>query len=471
MLLGGPALRSALGGPWGLAGIVGLQLGLLAVFLVQPEAAVALVFGVISAAVVVRRPLWGVGLLIAARLFTTGALVFFRVGRFGVGPYELALVLCLGALVLRAALTGARPDLGFPWRNPALALLGWMVVSLGWSVDRSDGLGVLLPLGMAGLNTLVILTFVRGWSDFVFAIRAWLGACVAVGLATLAGNALGLQVGVSFEIAAAGGRETGLGQQPNWFAMGLMFIVPTAAAMVLLERRWYRALGVAAAAFFVVVTMLSSGSRGGAYASLIGVGLIALGQVRVRRALVGLGLVGLLGLGLAWALDLGNLNRALYRISQGVQSQFSYRPWNWEACVRMFLDSEGLGIGVGGYQALLPEYNFFLSRTLYDYPHGIFWQVLAHLGVVGLVLLGWLVWAIVALARDTVRRARGTEAELFAWAMPAAMLGYAAWSFVEFQLEDKPFWEFLALYTALNLALRRAEQGGERPPPWSLGAG
>lgn len=459
-----PAALGWIGGPWGLGAVMCAQLALLGVFLVEPELALALVLGGIAAVAVVQRPLWGVALLIFARLISTGALVFLRIGRFGIGPYEVALGMCLGALVLRAVFTGARPGLDFTWRAPMLALLAWMTVSLGWSVDRGDGLAMLLPMGMAGLNALVILTFVRTWPDFVFTARAWLLACVGVGLATVASNALGLQLGVSFEVAAGGGRETGLGQQPNWFAMGLMFIVPTAYGMILLERRWPRMLAVGGAALFVTLTMLSSGSRGGAYAALIGVGLTSLSRPRVRRALAGLTFASLGVLAVAWALDLANLSRALYRISLGLSSHASYRLWNWETCVRMLWDTQGRGIGLGGYEVLLPSYNYFLSGTLYDYPHGIFWGVLAYLGVVGVGLWLWLLWAIFRLAQDTIRRARGTEAELYAWSMPAAMLGYLAWSFVEFNLHDKPVWEFLALYTALNLALRR----GEQPPAWSL---
>jgi hypothetical protein len=66
------------------------------------------------------------------------------------------------------------------------------------------------------------------------------------------------------------------------------------------------------------------------------------------------------------------------------------------------------------------------------------------------------------MSAETIRLARGTEAVVFAWAFPASMLGYVAWSFVEFTLAEKPFWEWLALYTALALALKR----GERPPAW-----
>jgi hypothetical protein len=71
------------------------------------------------------------------------------------------------------------------------------------------------------------------------------------------------------------------------------------------------------------------------------------------------------------------------------------------------------------------------------------------------------------MAFDLGRMAKGTEAEVFAWTMPAAMLGYFAWSFVEFTLTEKPFWEFLSLYTALYLIVKRLHDDGERIPAWS----
>ena len=165
-------------------------------------------------------------------------------------------------------------------------------------------------------------------------------------------------------------------------------------------------------------------------------------------------------------LDIGGIGRALGRIALGVSLEQNYRPWNWTACVQMFTDTYGRGIGVGGYETLLPQYNYLLSQSLYTYPHGIFWEVIAHYGIVGLGLVTWLVFVVIKMSADTIRLARGTEAVVFAWAFPASMLGYVAWSFVEFTLAEKPFWEWLALYTALTLALQR----GERPPAWGAKA-
>ena len=116
----------------------------------------------------------------------------------------------------------------------------------------------------------------------------------------------------------------------------------------------------------------------------------------------------------------------------------------------------------------LRQYSEWLYNSVYRYPHGIFWGELAHTGVVGLLLLGGLVVAVTRMAISTIHDCRGTEAEVIAWAMPASMAGYFAWSFVEFSLDEKPFWEWLALFTALHLVARRAKTVGPPLPRWTL---
>jgi O-antigen ligase len=164
--------------------------------------------------------------------------------------------------------------------------------------------------------------------------------------------------------------------------------------------------------------------------------------------------------------DLGDSAKALTRISSNLSLRQNFRQLNWLVCIQMFGDTWGRGIGAGGYTTLLPIYNNYVATSLYDYPHGIFWELIAHYGVVGLGLAGWLVVQVVRMTAKLVRWTRGTEAEVFAWTMPAAMLGYAAWSFVEFTINDKPFWEWLSLYTALYLIVKRHQEEGRPLPAW-----
>jgi len=460
------------GGPWVLASIVAVQLAALFIFALEPKVALGGILALVAAVVVLERPILGVGLLLSARLLSTGATVFVRVGRMGVGPFEPVLILCLVALVFHAALHGTPLWRRWPWRAPLLALVAWIGLSLTWSADPRDGVSDLLPLFIVLANTMVILAFVRTWQHFRWMIWFWVGASVTVGVLTLALDAAGISTtDVVFQAAAGGGRETGLGQQPNWFAMHLMFIIHTAFGLAMLERRRWVRTGLVLAGFFIFIMMLKSGSRGGAYATLIGGVLAALAHPLFRRwfwrftwAAIAILLVGVL-------FDLGDTAKAFGRIMSNLSLRQNYRQLNWLTCFQMFQDSYGLGIGAGGYEALLPRYNNYVAQSLYTYPHGIFWEMMAHYGLIGLGLFSWLLLQIASMARQLIRWTKGTEAEVFAWTMPAAMLGYFAWSFVEFTLTEKPFWEFLALYTALYLIVKRSTESGEPIPSWSFQRG
>lgn len=456
------------GGPWALGAILLVQVALVVSLAFDPRIAFAVVFAVLTVVVVIERPILGVAMLLVARLLSTGATVFFRVGRIGIGPFEPALVLCVGALIFHAIFHRRRLWRPWPWRVPFLALLVWVVVAMGWSVDRGDALSELLPMFMVIANAMVILSFVEEWSDFRLMLWAWIGACVLIGVLAITTDAMGIDVSdVTFKAAAGGGRETGLGQQPNWFAMNLMFVIHTCFGLALLERRRWLRWSLVGVGFFILVMMLKSGSRGGAYATLIGGLLAALAHPLFRKWFVRFAGVVVLVFMVGIAFDVGDSAKALTRISSNVSLEQNFRQLNWLVCIQMLFDTYGRGIGTGGYETLLPEYNNYVAQSLYDYPHGIFWQTIAHYGFVGLAIMIWIVVSVMRMARELIVLARGTEAEVLAWTMPAAMLGYVAWSFVEFTINDKPFWEWLALYTALYLIVKRYRAEGREIPPWT----
>jgi len=337
--------------------------------------------------------------------------------------------------------------------------MGWIALSLLWSVNPRDGLSDLLPFFIVLANVLVILAFVREWRHFKWMLWFWVGASVGVGVLTLLLDAVGIvTTDVTFKAASGGGRETGLGQQPNWFAMHLMFIIHTAFGMALVERRRWLRLFLVLAGFFIFIMMLTSGSRGGAYATLIGGLFAAMAHPMFRKWFVRFMLVAAVIFSVGIIFDVGDTSKALNRIVSNLSLRQNYRELNWLTCLQMFRDTSGLGIGAGGYEDLLPTYNNYVAQSLYTYPHGIFWEVVAHYGVVGLLLCGWLLVTILRMSGQMIRWTKDSDIQVFAWTMPAAMLGYFAWSWVEFTLTEKPFWEFLALYTALYLMVRRQRE-------------
>ncbi len=445
--------RPRIGRP--IAAVLAVQAALAVVLALDPWVAVGLVVAIAIGVIAVERPLVGIGLLLAVRLLSTGATVFFRVGRAGIGPYEPLLLLCVAALAFSATLHRTPLFPAWPWRTPFLLLVSWMAISLAWSRDWRDGLSEILPLLAVLASTTLIVTFVRTWGDLRAMLVVWLGASVLMALVALLAGQHVLPMAFSFEAAARGGRETGLGQQPNWFAMNLMFVIPTAVGMAIDARGLFAKLGFLMAGGVVLSAMLTSGSRGAVAASLIAAAVAALANARFRRWAWRVGVAALVLAAVALRYDVAGSASALGRIVSSTAIQQHYRPQNWWASYEMARDSLGLGIGAGGYDVELAHHNAKLAATIYDYPHGIAWGILAHQGFVGLFLFSWLAVSIARMSIQAARSAKGTEAEVLAWTMPAAMAGYLAWSFVEFSLWDKPFWEWAALATALAAIIRR----------------
>jgi O-antigen ligase len=350
-----------------------------------------------------------------------------------------------------------------------LAIMGWRFVGLFWCTEFSEGAKEIVTFGVIVATSMVILAFVDTWDEVKTMLAWWIGACVLIGVLAIFGDRLGLTSYASqWKAAESGGRETGLGQQPNWFAMNLSFVVPATAALGLIQKRLAYRWGLFLATVFIFFAMMTSGSRGGAGSVVIAGAMVAFGQPLFRKWFIRFSVVALAFFALAALTNLGDVGKGFNRISTGVTFLFQrdIRGANWAACMGMFADSGGLGIGPGGYIDHLAKYSDWLYNSVYRYPHGIFWGEMAHGGVVGLVLFGALIVVVARMARQTILDTRGTEAEGMAWAMPASMLGYFAWSFVEFSIDEKPFWEWLALYTALHLVARRAVVQGKPLPAW-----
>ncbi|MBM4393422.1 MAG: O-antigen ligase family protein [Deltaproteobacteria bacterium] len=457
--------------PWRVGAVVAVQMVLLASFVLDWRVPVVLAAAFVVTVFLLDNPVWAVAGMLAARLLSTGTMSFFTVGKISIGLFEPVLLLALLSLGLRAVFSRKSLWINWPWKSVFVGIILWRVAGLTWCTSKSDGAKEIITLAVIAATSSVVLAFIQTWDDVKTALWWWIGTCVLIGMLAIFGDALGLTDHSSqWKAAEGGGRETGLGQQPNWFAMNLNFVIHAAAGFALVQKRPLYRWGLLLAAVFIFLAAMTSGSRGGAYSVVIGGLVVALGQPLFRKWFLRFAVVGGLAFALAALADLGDLGKGFNRISANVDVLFArdIRGLNWAACIGMFTESFGLGIGPGGYIDNLRVYSEWLYNSVYRYPHGIFWGELAHTGVVGLILLGALVVSIARMSIQTVRDTRGTEAEVLAWAMPASMAGYFAWSFIEFSLDEKPFWEWLALYTALHLVARRAVESGKPLPPWTL---
>jgi hypothetical protein len=417
---------------------------------------------VAGVAVAIERPLLGIGLLIAGRLTSTGANAWIRIGKINIDLFEPSLLLALGSLFIYGAIHHKKIFVDAPWRTPVLAFVGLQAVSFVWSSNKTECVQEIIATCILLATTLAILAFIRGLEDIRTLIIVWVGVSLVVSLA----SALGLAATESEFEMAQGSRASGFGQHPNWFSMNLMFSVLMAFGMGIIDATRWRKLAWFAAGTFIFIAQMESGSRGGTGALMIGGGICVLTEPRLRRLAMIIGPILTLVIGTVLLLDIGDAANAFGRIFNEDASVFgkSVRFSNWYVCWQMLLDTWGLGIGGGGYEDLLAHYDWWLFNSQYKYPHGIFWGMMAHHGVLGILVWGWFISRIGRMCREMLSWTRreglrdGKDLRMLMWCFVATMFGYFAWSFFEFLYDDKPFWEYLGLFTALWVVIQQRVQ-------------
>jgi O-antigen ligase len=415
-----------------------------------PFGILCIVVGVVAA---LEQPLIGVALLIAGRVTSTGASAWVRIWKFNIDLFEPSLLLALGALFVHAALHRRRMWVDAPWRTPVAVFLIWQVIGLLWSTNLTEGAKEVVGTCILFATTLAILAYIRELPDIRVLLTVWVAASLLVAMASVLGLA---STKSSFEMAQ-GSRASGFGQHPNWFSMNLMYSVLISYGMGIIEKRTLYRLAWIVAGTIIFIAQMQSGSRGGTGSLIIGGGICMLFEPRLRRlALIIAPIVGII-VAVVIGFGIGDSANAFARIfvEGGITMGKGVRLSNWEACWHMFVDTWGRGIGPGGYEGLLVHYDTWLSESQYRYPHGIFWGILAHQGVAGVILWAWFLVVVARMGLDLLRWTRieglvdREDLRVVAWAMIATLVGYFAWSWVEFSYEDKPFWEYLGLFTAL----------------------
>ena len=446
--------------PWVWA-VLAAQLLLFGLFLVNWYLPMALVTAVLVVLAGLSRPLVVVAFLLSTRILSTGSMSWLRIGGLNIGLFEPMLLLAIVALAVYALNHRMPVVKPFPWLTPVLVFAFWQVLGLSWSHQVGTGLQDVVAVAVILVTTTTILIFVRTLDDFMAMSWVWILATVLMAILSIATNFNEVaSVGKTWEIAAQGGRETGLGQQPNWFAMHLMFSVLLCVALAVIQKKTSKRLLLLGLALFIFYAQLRSGSRGGAYAIVIGSALMAASNPQIRKWFLRFLVVAVVLFGLGMLFGADSTNRAFNRIwmNMGMLWRSDVRFRNWAVCIEMFDNTLGRGVGPGGYAQWLESYDWKLYTSVHRYPHGILWGLMAHYGLVGLVCAVWLIKKVATMARELRDAARGTLAEPFAWAMPATMLAYGAWSMVEFSFDDKPFWEFLALYTSLYMVMVKGKE-------------
>jgi tetratricopeptide (TPR) repeat protein len=146
---------------------------------------------------------------------------------------------------------------------------------------------------------------------------------------------------------------------------------------------------LALCAFAVLgVAILETASRGALVAAAVGASIVIGGRFGAHRAAI------LLGCGLAGVLLIPNpLQERIF--SEHASNPVTYARWEmWGSAMRIVMEHP-LGIGLGLYQYVFPQYAFPVESQIARYgtvaqtPHSEYLQVAVELGLPGLLIVGW----------------------------------------------------------------------------------
>ena len=442
-------------------GIALLQVVFLVLLLIEPLAALALVFGLAAVVVSLRYPFVLVVAVMAARLAANRSLSW-QVGPMFIGPFEPVFILAFALTLIRSVQDRETRLHHFPAAWLLVGMVIWIGCSLGWSPDKGTGLVAFIRITYEVVLVWLLASEIRTVPRFHVAMWTWLVVAALLGIAGVVvgtqGSIEGIYGDVAFKSMNTGGRFGGLGQHPNWFGMSMAFGINPAFAMAYAERKRGRRVALVLIAMVLLIAAISTGSRGAVWGAGVGSAFLALNNQRLRRFLYRYWFVIAIVFAVALLFGAGALTSAFFRVAtRGIDTfwQGNTRFANWDACYRMCVESWGLGIGAGGYLAMLPRFNERLMLSDSVYPHGIMWDVMAHYGVVGLGLMTAAILTLARALRDAIRAVRGTVVEYWLIGMAAGLVGYGAHSLVEFHLIDKPFWAFLGVALGLTMAAKR----------------
>ena len=294
----------------------------------------------------------------------------------------------------------------FELKEPLLLLLGVMALSLTYSPNQPEA-----TIGF--MRTLVLVLFLYGAQMLIESRAAVHAVVISMALALIGGSILAVvQIATekfflpaSFVIAVGANapRATGTFHNPNTFGTFLMCGVVFLSAILLNYRMsfWQRVL-LLVSLVFGLAGLIATFSRSNWLAAIVGL-LIPLYLARKLRYLfitVAIGglLIFLIKEFVPFAehifLRFLSIFTFVEEFGQAGKESGSARIYFLIAGIEMFLDHPLLGVGWRAFPVLFEQYkpvdfpNWVPTRE----SHTLFANMMAELGLVGLLASAWIVW-------------------------------------------------------------------------------
>jgi len=372
-----------------LVGGLAIALGL-AILLVGPFWIGAATLGLAAVAIILRSPYVGLLGYLAIEYIRPGEM-FPTLGAAHV--QRLAGLVLLGSVAMlqvirelrrrsRIGVAEAPPLISADSQSLALlALLGVMFASVATAHWRYVSLASAIEFAKIVLAYFLILYLVRGQRQARHLL--WLFAAIVGWHAAWAvhGYLTGSSVTFAQNMYRATGPNTLLGE-PNALASLLASATPIMAYLALAERSRLLKLVAVSLVLVAVWGVVFTASRAGVLA-LAGVALYVV--LNSRRRILVLGMLAAVA-ALVWlAMPQDNRDRILSIARYEQDASALGRLQAWAAARKMFADRPLLGVGVGGFMAAHGDLYSPASVPSYLDSHSLFYQVIAEIGLLGLI--------------------------------------------------------------------------------------
>ncbi len=419
--------------------------------------AIAIVAGLVAARLVVRRPTWWFVALAVALPLRIPLPLGGETRNLLVLLYVVIAVGVLAWLVGRPA-DARPPEPRSPLDLPLAGLVAFSLVSIAWSVDRTEGStkAVFFYIPFVLLYLAVLAWWPKARAARALALTTIAAAVPVALLALWQFQSQTLLLNDRLQQAnrySSFFRTNGIFFDPN--IMGRFLAVAMLAVVAIAWLRRDRGRDLVACGLVLVPLcggLAVSFSRSSCLMLLTGLVLMAAWAFGVRRtALVTVAITVVLG-GAAFASS-GHVRKAAtdtQRLDKVSEGRFDLMKGGYEIWREAPVHGAGLGGFEKRYEATLTTKERRKIRVVISHNAPI--TVLSELGLVGIVLLAWLMVQTAVVVR---RRARAADAVSgwIAWTMLATLAGILVHTLLYSALFEDPYnWVLLAGAVAVTAA-------------------
>ena len=373
------------------------------------------------------------------------------------------------------------------WGRSAILVGAYgMVVfsSLLYASDFEYALTAFLNFIKDGIIAVIIVILIRDWKTFQNTIWALLAAGIFIGSISAFQGLTGTydndfggfgQIGYQNIIGETdGNRLSGPVGDPNFYAQSMLVLIPVALGFFFKEEKWFSRFLAGWAFLVVFLAVIFSYSRGAAVAMVV---MLLFNMLHSPPKLTDV----LIGVMLIIFLVSFIPNPYVERLAtlpdvfggrSGVLGDVSYRGRASElvAAWLMFVDHPIVGVGVENYPVFYQSYSRKLGldpRIEERQAHNLYLQVAAETGLFGILVFGYLIYAMLNGMLSAWRKLRARRMDAHASLVlnfATGVVGYLAAAMFIHAAYPRYFWVLVGISLAIPKIVKDILKNTEEEP-------